>query len=200
MTKKAFLAELRKKLAGIPQDDMEERINFYGEMIDDRMEEGLAEEDAVAELGAIEDITAQIMAEIPLAKLVKEKVKPGRALRVWEIVLMVLGSPIWLSLLIAFFAIVLAAYIVVWSLIISVWAVELSFAACALAGVLGAAVFAVQGNILPGIAMLGMGISCAGLAIFGNFGCKYATMALLNLTKKVFVWIKSCFIKKEATE
>ncbi len=200
MTKKEFLAGLRKKLTGIPQEDIEERASFYGEMIDDRVEEGLAEEAAVAELGSTEDIIAQIMAEIPLTKLVKEKVKPNRALRAWEIVLLVLGSPIWLSLAIAFLAVIISAYVVIWSLSISIWAVEFSFAACAVGGVFAAAVFAVQGNVISGLAMLGAGIACAGLAIFGFFGCKYATGAILKLTTKIFIWIKSCFIKRGATE
>ena len=39
MTKQEFLAELRRGLSGLPQNDIEERLNFYSEMIDDRMEE-----------------------------------------------------------------------------------------------------------------------------------------------------------------
>ena len=95
MNKQEFLSELRSVLSGLPQDDIEERIAFYGEMIDDRMEEGLTEEEAVAEAGNINEIKTQIVADIPLQKLVKEKVKPKRALRGWEIVLIVLGFPVW---------------------------------------------------------------------------------------------------------
>ena len=48
MNKQEFLDELRKGLCGLPSEDIEERINFYSEMIDDRMEEGLTEEESVA--------------------------------------------------------------------------------------------------------------------------------------------------------
>lgn len=41
MSKQEFLAELRKALSGLPQGDIEDRLTFYSEMIDDRMEEGL---------------------------------------------------------------------------------------------------------------------------------------------------------------
>ena len=58
--------------------------------------------------------------------------------RRWLIVLLALGSPIWLSLLIAAAAVVLSLYIVLWSLILSLWAVELSLAVAALAGVTAA--------------------------------------------------------------
>ena len=47
MRKQEFLTELRKGLSGLPQDDIEERLSFYSEMIDDQIEEGLAEEEAV---------------------------------------------------------------------------------------------------------------------------------------------------------
>ena len=46
MNKREFLASLRNGLYGLPQDDIEERLGFYAEMIDDRMEEGLTEEQA----------------------------------------------------------------------------------------------------------------------------------------------------------
>ena len=110
MNKEAFLAALRNALTGLPQDDVEERLAFYGEMIDDRMEEGMTEEEAVAGLDPVDEIAAQTVADIPLTRLVRETMNPGRRLRAWEIVLLVLGSPIWLSLLIA-----LAAF-VVWNI------------------------------------------------------------------------------------
>lgn len=51
MTKEEFLTKLSNGLSGYPAKDREEYLLFYGEMIDDRMEEGLTEEDAVGEIG-----------------------------------------------------------------------------------------------------------------------------------------------------
>ncbi len=200
MSKQEFLTELRTKLSGIPQNDINERISFYGEMIDDRIEEGATEEQAIAEFGRIEDIVMQIMSEIPLTKLIKEKVKPNRALRAWEIVLLGLGSPIWLSILITILAVFISVYAVIWSLIVSIWAIEISLAACSVGGVFSTFVFIAQGNIASGIALLGAGALCSGFVIFGWYGCRLATCAILKLTKKLFIWIKSCFIKKGATK
>ena len=135
MNKTEFLNKLRTALNGIPQDDIEERVSFYGEMIDDRMEEGLTEEEAVSGIGPIDEIVTQTLSEVPLTKLVKEKVKPKRELRAWEIVLIILGFPLWFSLFVAAFAVVLSLYIVLWALLISLWAVMVSFAAVALAGI-----------------------------------------------------------------
>ena len=73
MTKVNFLFELRDKLSGLPTEDIEERLNFYSEMIEDRMEEGLSEEDAVAAIGTTDEIAKQIISEIPFTKIAKEK-------------------------------------------------------------------------------------------------------------------------------
>ena len=76
MNKEQFLDELRRELSGLPREDIEERIAFYEEMIADRMDEGMSEKEAVSGIGSVEEIARQIMSEIPLTKLVKEKVRP----------------------------------------------------------------------------------------------------------------------------
>ena len=115
MNKEQFLDELRRELSGLPQEDIEERIAFYEEMIADRMDEGMSEKEAVSGIGSVEEIARQIMSEIPLTKLVKEKVRPKRSLKAWEIVLLVLGSPVWIPLAIAAVAVLLSVYAVSWA-------------------------------------------------------------------------------------
>ena len=87
MTKQEFMANLRAKLSGLPTQDVEDRLSFYCEMIDDRTEEGLSEEEAVSAIGSVDEVVSQIIADIPLAKIAKEKIKPKRRLWAWEIVL-----------------------------------------------------------------------------------------------------------------
>ena len=65
MTKLAFLTQLRKKLSGLPREEVEEQLTFYREMIEDRMEEGLPEAEAVAAVGSADEIAAQVMADMP---------------------------------------------------------------------------------------------------------------------------------------
>ena len=197
MSKQEFLAQLRKGLSGLPQNDIEERVTFYSEMIDDRIEEGITEEEAVSRIGSVDTIISQIKADIPLAKLVREKMTPKKHVKTWEIVLLVVGSPIWLSLLIAAFAVILSLYASLWSVVISLWAVFGSLIGCAFGGVVAGIVIACSGNALSGIAMLAAGIVCAGLSVFMFYGCKAATKGILILTKKIAVWIKNCFITKE---
>ncbi len=196
MTKLEFLFRLEQGLAGLPKDDIKERINFYGEMIDDRIEEGLSEEDAVSEVGEADEIISQIINDTPLTKIVKEKIKPKRRPSALEIVLLILGSPIWLSLLIAFFAVILSLYASLWSIIISLWAVFASFAGCALGAVISGAIFACFGNGLIGVATVGAGIVLFGLSVLLFFGCKAATKGIILLTKAMLLGIKKCFVKK----
>ncbi len=196
MTKDKFLVLLQSRLSGLPQDDVQERMSFYAEMIEDRIEEGFAEEEAVSAVGSVDEIVAQVIADIPLAKIAKERIKSRHHLKAWEIVLLVLGSPIWLSLVIAAVAVILSLYIALWSVIISLWAVFGSLVGCSFGGLLAGVVVACNGNALSGFAMIFAGLVCAGLSIFMFFGCKAVTTGTLILTKKIAVWIKSYFIRK----
>ena len=197
MTKKEFLNELAKGIAGIPDEDITRSLEFYSEMIDDRMEEGKSEEEAVAEIGTVKDAVSQILAEIPITKLIKEKVKKKRKLGTLEIVLLILGAPIWLSLIVAAFAVILSVYISVWAVIISLWAVFASLGACTLGGIAAGVIFVCTDNLFSGLAMLAASLILAGFTIFCFFGCKIATKSILILTKKIVVAIKNLFVVKE---
>ena len=195
MRKQEFIDALRERLRGLPSQDVEERVGFYAEMIDDRMEEGLTEAVAVADMGDVEDVVSQILAETPLARLVKEKIKPKRRLRAWEIVLLALGSPIWLTLLISAFAVVLSLYVSTWAVVVSLWACFASFAASALGGIVGgAALVLFHGPV--GLVLIAAGLALAGLAIFSFYGCKALTKGVCRLTPKMLLGVKRCFVGK----
>lgn len=197
MSKQEFLEQLRRGLSGLPQEDVEERLTFYSEMLEDRMEEGLSEEEAVSAAGSVDEIVAQAVAGIPLAKIARERIRPKRQLNAGELILLALGSPIWLSLGIAAAAVILSLYVSVWAIIVSLWAVFGALAISAVSGVLGGAIFAAGGSGAAGLAMLAAGLTCAGLSIFMFYGCRAATKGILMLTKRTAVWIKRCFIRKE---
>lgn len=198
MTKLEFLSALRENLSGLPEADIDERLEFYSEAIDDRIEEGLSEEDAVSAVGNIDEIVKQIISDTPFAKIVKEKIKPKKRLSAFEIVLLILGSPIWLPLLVSAFAVVLSVYICLWAVIVSLWAVFASFAGCAFGGIASGTGFALCGNTPSGFALIGAGLILAGFSVFIFYGCRAATKGTALLTKKIALWIKACFVKKEA--
>ena len=64
MTKHEFVSKLKDALSGLPQGDAAERIAFYVEIIDDRIEDGTTEEEAVAAAGSIDDIAEEIIAHV----------------------------------------------------------------------------------------------------------------------------------------
>ena len=196
MTKKEFLEKLRGSLSALSESDREERLNFYGEMIDDRIEEGYSEEEAVKTVGDPEEIGSQIAGEYSSIRKNDKKEKTKRKWQTWQIVLVCVGFPVWLTLLASAFAVLIALTASFWAVVGAIWAVPVSTSACALAGCILPAVYFVQGNVLGGIAIIGLGIFCAGLAIFSFYGCIKATKGGVILTKKVFLWIRSLFVAK----
>ena len=52
MNKTEFLDALRHALGKLPSYEVEQSIAFYAEMIDDRIEDGMSEQEAVAALGS----------------------------------------------------------------------------------------------------------------------------------------------------
>ena len=189
MNKKEFLTALRRELKGLPKREIEERISFYGEMIDDRVEEGCSEEESVAEIGNIDKISRQILKEAHAPKS-KRKRKP------WEITLLCIGSPLWISLGAAAFAVAISLYVSLWAIVISLWAVFVALVASAIGGTVISLPFAISGNAATGITILGVALVCGGVAILGFYGCKAMTKGAWWLTKKS-LGIKKCFRKKE---
>ena len=197
MTKLDFIAELGDRLSGLPEAEVDERLSFYNEMIDDYIEDGLGEEEAVARIGRIDEIVDQIIADVPFTKLAKEKIKPKRKMRAWEIVLLAVGSPLWITLGAVALAVFLTLYAVLWTLVAVAWSVFAVFAACAPAGIALGVLSFVFGRPFPAMAYIGVGLVCAGLAIFAFFGCIAATKGCAVLTKRIALGIKKCFVRKE---
>ena len=198
MTKVEFLNELKKQLNGLPENDLNERLSFYDEMIEDRKDEGKSEEEVVNEIGPVDKVANEILAETPLYNLIKERVKPKRALRGWEIVLLVLGFPLWFPLVTVFFFLCLMAYLLVWVGVIVMYALELGFAS---AGVGGTILFFINlGTGVTSFTYLGVGILSIGIALLLIFGCIGVTKGTCKLSKKIALRIKSIFIKKGETK
>jgi len=197
LTKNEFISALTKKLSGLPASEVEERIAFYVEMIDDAMEEGQGEEEAVASLGDVEDVAEQVLSSVPLRKIAAEKLKPNRRLKAWEITLIALGSPIWLTLIITAFAVIFSLYAVLWSVIIAFWSVFVSVAASGFGLTIAGIMIAITENGQIGLALLGAGIICIGVGILLFFACKIVTFGALYVTKKLPLWIKMLFVKED---
>ena len=196
-TKQEFLAELRRRLEGLPEPDVQASVDYYAEMLEDMTEGGATEAEALASLGSAESIAEQILLDMPLPKLVKARVKPKRRLRAWEIVLIAVGSPVWAPILLALGVVALAVYVSLWAVVISIYAVDLALGVGAVFGVgVGIGQFILAAPI-NGILLLAAGLVCGGLTVFLFFGCVGATKGALWLAKKMVLGVKKCFVKKE---
>ena len=183
MKKQEFLNKLKKELRGLPKKEIEEQLNFYSEMISDRMEEGLTEEEAVEAIGGEAASSKKISGEFYYKNSNGEVSK--RNLSGWELAVIIGGAPIWLSLAIAALAVIFSLWISLWAVIVSFWAVFVSFALTAPAAVLLGIVLTFKGFMLTSLILFSGALVLSGLAIFAYFGCRYLTKYSILLTKKL---------------
>lgn len=116
MNKTQFCALLGNKLKPyLSSKEMYKTLNFFEEMIDDRIDEGLSEEEAVSQLGDINIIVDQILDEHNIGK---KQIK-----LVWRFIPRELGFinivllfPAWITI----FSLVASLFIVVLSIIFSI--------------------------------------------------------------------------------
>ena len=194
MYKYEFLTALREQLVGLPKEDIEERISFYEEMINDRIDEGKSEEEAVADIGTVDEVVKEIAGDTKLVTLVKHKMTPKRSLRGWEIAIIIGSFPFWLPIVIVSFVLALVGFILLWTLVIVSYTVETALWASSAVSAFSFIMSAINGT--PNFLMLGMSIMAAGGAILMIFACFGSTKLTIGLTKRMMIGIKSAFIRK----
>lgn len=192
MNKAEFTQQLTNSLAGLSQYDLSRSVDYYTEMIDDRVEDGMTEEEAVAALGSIDEIRSKILEEVPITKIVKEKITPKRSFGAGEIILLVLGSPVWLPLLLAGIIVCLAIYITFWSIIFSLYVADFSVFISGIAGLIVAIIK--PGGSFGAMFYAGCGIALIGVAILLFFGFNQVTKGLLFISKMIILGIKKMFV------
>lgn len=197
MTKQEFLDTLKIKLSNLPKTEVNERLNFYSEMIDDKIEDGLSEEQAVLEIGTPDKVKDEIIKDIPFYKIAKEKIKPKRKLSWWEVTLIVVGAPVWFSLLISFLAVIFSLFISAYAVTVSLWAVFVSLIAISVCGFLAGIIHLFIKGFFNGGAIIGCSIFLMGLTILFFYACKFLSVAIFKLTKKTLFILKKSLINKE---
>ena len=191
MNKQEYLESIRSRISAMPADDVNRFMDYYSEMIDDRVEDGLSEEEAVADMGSPDAAVEQILEDMPLTKLVKEKIKPKHELKAWEVVLIVLGSPVWIPLLITAAVLLLTLWIVAFALLISFYAVVLSFVVAGIGGLICTIPLFVAHSPYTAVLMLG-----AALILF-VVSVKPVTVGIFKVCKASVNGIKRMFVKEK---
>ena len=168
MNKTEFTDALRRALGKLPSYEVEQSIAFYSEMIDDRVEDGMSEADAVAALGPVGAIAAQIIAETPVIPKAIAKANTGS--RTLNVVLLVVFSPIWVPVALALVMAALMVYLSIWMVIVALWATVVALLLCGPIGIVGLVWCLATGYPLTAAWLLGCGLAAAGTGLFALFG------------------------------
>ena len=107
--------------------------------------------------------------------------------------LIVLGFPLWFSLLLAFVAIVLALSVALWSIVSALWAVLISLVAAAPGGIVTGVLNFISGNAGHGIILVGIGIASVCLVIPVFYICKYSTKGCAIITARCYGALANIF-------
>ena len=198
MKKEEYLSALREKLTGLPPAEIEDRVAFYEEMIEGRMAEGVPEELAITALGPVDVVAKKMMGEIPLATLMKDKVKKKDGSKTGMILFLILGFPIWFPLLTAFLAMLFSLNIVLWALVISFYAVAAALVISTFAGIFATTVYATAGNVPGALFYGGAALVCLGVGILMFVLSTALAKGAAKLTGKMWEGLKRALVGKGA--
>ena len=195
MTKQLFLNELAAALHSLPREERYRTLGYYDELIDDRMEDGQSEEDAVASLGEPQQVAREILGEEEPAP------STSRGRKVWLIVLLVLGFHLWGSLLLVAAIVLLCLYICLFLPAFVLGVLALGCLASALVGVVGTPVLMLDvglftGGLPAGLFQLGLSVALLGLAVLSALGFYFTGRATVKAAKAIWRGIRRSFAKK----
>lgn len=204
MNKQQFIEALTSRLAYLPLAETEKFIDFYIEAIDDRIEDGMSEEEAVAAIGDVESVAQAIEAEIPLSTIVKQRVKSSRERSrsesaggghsVWWIVLAVIGSPIWLTIACVLGALVITVFAVALALVAAAFAVLVAFAVTAAAMLVYSVTRLFAAGLSAALMCLGLALLLAGAGAALLWPCVMLARLMVKLPPRIWRWMKGLFI------
>ncbi len=193
-----FLSALERELSCLSESEREASLAFYCEMLDERIEAGENEADAIRSLGSPKAVAREILLDLSFPKLLKQAYPKNRRLSAWEITLLVLGSPIWLPLLITALSLLLVAYLLLWCaaiVLLSLYAAVFGTAAgCLFAS--GRELF--TGGYGGAFLYFGVTLLLLGLCSTAVLVCRPTIRFCMNATRKLSRALKSLLIRKES--
>lgn len=194
MNKQDFLTALESALSGLGEEEIKKSLDFYAELIDDAVENGENEEEAVERIGSVEETAQKIINETPLARLVKENVKKHKW-STFEIILIIVSSPIWVPIAAAVISVGLSLYCTLWAIAASFFSV---FAGLLLGGfaLFASSFFMAVSNAPKAMISFGMGIASMGMSVFVFWGSVIFAKLIIRMTLGIIRNIKRRFIMK----
>ena len=192
MNKTQFCALLENKLKPyLSPKEMYKTLNFFEEMIDDRIDEGLSEEEAVSQLGDINIIVDQILDEHNIEKKQTKLIWrfiPQKIPSELGFIIGVLLFPVWITI----FALGASLFIVILSIIFSI---VLTIIAIFIGGILlilkSPFYLIYERNISYFLDTLGFGFVNTGIGLIGI----YWLLKMHKKSRRDGVSIRTIFVK-----
>lgn len=174
MTRNEFISSLSARLHSIPEAEKNKALDWYSELICDRMEE-MPEADAVSGIGSVDEIADEILSQYRQNTTVvhssdstepQSRRSPNKGVNTALVIFAaVVLSPIWLPLLITGLSLALVAVVLVWCAVVTVGVMLVSAAAVGVVGLVYGfwALFVI--NPAYGLLVLGAALTAAGLTL-----------------------------------
>lgn len=197
MNKSEFLNELKQLLRDLPISDATAALDYYSEAINDMLEDGAGESEIEKSLGTPDEIARQIINDCQ-STASPQKANGKTHLSPIIIVLLILGSPIWLSLAIAAASIIITAYALLWTAVAVAWSIFVAVCASAVAALTAAFSSLFLGSFGYAAVCLGVFLTLIGVSILMTIGCAKLTAAIALLSKRLAVGTASLFKRKES--
>lgn len=216
MNKKDFLDEVRTRLSGLGEEDIQKALDFYVEAIDDHIDDGMTEDQAVSAVGTPEEVAEKILMDTPLPTLIKTQAQamnsastqaaavPGQPeapvkktrLSAWAIVLIIIGAPVWLPIMIALAAVVLAIVIAIFSVILAIVVAVLGAAIGGVITIFASLIAIIMGEGVHGLVQLAAALVLVGLALLLFIPIKAGIIWLIELAGRFAGWVKFKFVSR----
>ena len=199
MTKRQFFDALSERLRVLPKEELNRTITYYNEIIEDYIEDGMSEAQAVAQLEPVDVIASRILHEEQDGVAAEQLTKQRKKAPVWlVVVLAVVGFPIWFSLLMAGISIVLSVLATLFSIMIALMCIPVGLAGVTVGGICLSPVFLATGNVPKGLVLLGGGLVCAALTLLAIWAVYYLVKGLWHLIRWIVRKITGLFSKRKA--
>lgn len=116
MRKQEFFRKIKLRLSQFDESEVKRIINYYDEIIIEKMEEGISEEEAINDFGSIDNIINDIKIDL-VSK--RTSIDNKHAMKNFMIILGICSTPILLPLAITFAVLFFTMFIVLFVLIFS---------------------------------------------------------------------------------
>ena len=198
MNKREFLLALHEELGDLTNDEKSAAIKYYSDYIDDAGEENF--DKILAELGGPSAVAATILEDSGVSpksnpvSQIKGFFDSLNDMPKWLLILIiVLLSPLWLTLFASAFSVVVGVFSVLLALFMSAFAITLSSLA-----LLGSGLYTLIVSPTAGLFLIGIGVAVLGLSLILIMTCVFFLRTIIPFCIKYIKQLYNMIFKKGA--